>query len=73
MTDDSLRLLAFQQQIEKDVDGNVSFVGLSVSETIRACIIAGLSKRAEKVRGDFKVPDRRYALLVFYVGVSFRY
>ena len=57
--DESLRLLAFQQQLEKDVDGGVKFVGLSVTETIRACIVAGMPKKAERVRGDFKVPDKR--------------
>lgn len=63
MTDDSLKLLAFQQQLEKDVDGSVTFVGLSVSETVHACVIAGLTKKAERVRTDFKIPDKRYERL----------
>jgi hypothetical protein len=59
MTDESLKLLMFQQQLEKEVDGNLKFVGLSVTATIRACLVAGLSKKAERIRSDFKVPDRR--------------
>ena len=61
--DDSVRLLVFQQQLEKELDGSISFVGLSVTETIRACLVAGMSKKAERVRGDFKVPDKRYGPL----------
>ncbi|EKM77345.1 hypothetical protein AGABI1DRAFT_77347 [Agaricus bisporus var. burnettii JB137-S8] len=58
--DDSARLLTFQQQLEKEADGKISFFGLSVNETIRECIVNGMSKRAEKIRSDFKVPDRRF-------------
>lgn len=57
--DDNARLLTFQQQLEKEADGKISFFGLSVNETIRECIVNGMSKRAEKIRSDFKVPDRR--------------
>lgn len=59
MTDENIKLLAFQQQLEKDVAGGVTFVGLSVTQTIRACIVAGLSKKAERLRTDFKVPEKR--------------
>jgi vacuolar protein sorting-associated protein 16 len=59
MMDESARLLTFQQQLEKEADGKVSFFGLSINETIRTCLINGLSKRADKVKSDFKVPDKR--------------
>ena len=62
MMEESLRLIAFQQQLEKDLDGGTIFVGLSVTQTIRACLVAGLSKKAERLRSDFKVPDKRYVL-----------
>jgi hypothetical protein len=62
MMEESLRLIAFQQQLEKDLDGGTTFVGLSVTQTIRACLVAGLSKKAERLRSDFKVPDKRYVL-----------
>ena len=62
MMDDSYRLLALQQAMEKEstTEGrHVPLVGLSVNETIRKCLEAGLPKKAEKIRGDFKVPDKR--------------
>ncbi|GAA6011899.1 hypothetical protein JCM10207_003423 [Rhodosporidiobolus poonsookiae] len=59
MVDDHIRLLALQQSLEQENTGK-SFVGLSVNGTIRACILAGLDKKAEKVRNEFRVPDKRY-------------
>lgn len=60
MMDESARLLQFQQQLEKEADGKISFFGLSVNDTIRALLINGMAKRADKVKADFKVPDKRY-------------
>ena len=62
MTDESARLLAMQQQLEKESDGKVKFFGKSVSETIRTCIMNGMSKKADKVKSEFKVPDKRWAI-----------
>lgn len=59
MMDESMRLLTFQQTLEKEADGQISFVGLSINGTIRVCLLNGMSKRADKVRSDFKVPDKR--------------
>lgn len=59
MMDDSYRLLALQQSFEKEAENRISLIGLSVNDTIRTCIEAGLPKKAERVRGDFKVPDKR--------------
>lgn len=61
MIDDQIRLLAFQQSLESESPGK-NFVGLSVNETIRQCILAGLPKKADKVKSDFKVPDKRFVL-----------
>lgn len=61
--DDSTRLLAYQQQLEKEADGKVTFFGLSVNETIRTCLVTGMSKRADKTKADFKVPDKRCDLV----------
>lgn len=58
MIEDQIKLLAFQQTLEVESPGK-SFIGLSINETIRSCLIAGLSKKADKVRSDFKVPDKR--------------
>lgn len=60
MMDENVRLLTLQQQLEKEAEGRVSFFGQSVNETIRTCLVNGMSKRADKVRSDFKVPDKRY-------------
>lgn len=59
MTDENARLLTLQQQLEKDADGRIPFFGTSVNETIRICLVNGLSKKADRVKSDFKVPDKR--------------
>ena len=63
MMDESSRLLTLQEHLEKESDGKVAFFGLSVNETIRACLLNGMSKRADKVKADFKVPDKRFVAL----------
>ncbi|KAF8068755.1 vacuolar assembling/sorting protein VPS16 [Lyophyllum atratum] len=60
MMDESTRLLILQQQLEKESDGKVEFFGASINETIRLCIVNGMSKRADKIKSDFKVPDKRF-------------
>jgi hypothetical protein len=60
MVDEGTRLLVFQQQLEKETEGKISFFGSSVNETIRTCLINGMSKKADKAKTDFKVPDKRY-------------
>ncbi|KAI0325164.1 vacuolar protein sorting-associated protein 16 [Cubamyces sp. BRFM 1775] len=60
MMDESVRLLTFQQQLEKEADGKIAFFGLSVNETIRTCLVNGMAKRADKLKSDFKVPDKRF-------------
>jgi hypothetical protein len=60
MMDESVRLLTLQEQLEKECDGKIAFFGLSVNETIKACTTNDMSKRADKIKADFKVPDKRY-------------
>jgi hypothetical protein len=59
MMDESARLLTLQQQLEKEADGKIVFFGLSVNETIRTLVANGMAKRADKLKSDFKVPDKR--------------
>jgi hypothetical protein len=59
MSDEAIRLLTLQQQLEKETDGKISFFGLSVNETIRMCLLNGMSKKADKIKSDLKVPDKR--------------
>lgn len=67
MTDESARLLTFQQQLEKESDGKTAFFGLSVNETMRTCLLSNMSKRADKIKVDFKVPEKRS---VTFCGIS---
>ena len=59
MMDESVRLLTTQRLLEKEADGKIEFFGTSVNETIKRCILNGLSKRADKIKSEFKVPDKR--------------
>lgn len=59
MVDDALRLLKAQQAMEKDTEHKFTFVGLTVNDTVSHLLLNRLVKRADKIRSDFKVPDRR--------------
>lgn len=61
MMDEYGRLLAFQQTLEKENTDKIEFFGLSVDETIKKCLLNGMSKRADKLKSDFKVSDKRLA------------
>jgi vacuolar protein sorting-associated protein 16 len=61
MTDENARLLVAQQQLEKESDGKVAFFGLSVNETLRTCLLSGMPKRADRIKAEFKVSDKRLA------------
>ncbi|KAJ3089792.1 hypothetical protein HK102_005491 [Quaeritorhiza haematococci] len=57
-TDEQTKLLTLQTQLERETAH--SFVGLSVSETISKCLLLGQGNKAAKVKGEFRVPDRRF-------------
>lgn len=59
MAEDSLRLLTLQDQMERELENKYSLVGLNVNETMSYLLQIGLGKRAEKIRSDWKVPDKR--------------
>jgi hypothetical protein len=44
-------------------EGRWQFVDLPLNETIHRCFAHGLGAAAERLRSDFKVPDKRYARL----------
>ncbi|CAI5476124.1 unnamed protein product [Closterium sp. Yama58-4] len=46
--------------IGEDEGRRRSVVGASVNETIAACLAAGNHREAQKLKSDFKVPERRY-------------
>lgn len=60
LVDEQIRLLAFQQALEKEDGHRSQYTGLSLNETIRQLLFRNMSKKAEKLRSDFKVPDKRY-------------
>ena len=61
MMDEYARLLTLQQQLEKESDNKLTFFGLSINDTIHTCLVNRMSKRADKIKSDFKVPDKRLA------------
>ncbi|KAG0320863.1 hypothetical protein BGZ99_004280 [Dissophora globulifera] len=56
--EESIKLLQTQVQLEKDYAQ--PFTGLSISSTVYKLITINQSNRATKVRGDFKMPDKRF-------------
>ncbi|KWU43122.1 hypothetical protein RHOSPDRAFT_20057 [Rhodotorula sp. JG-1b] len=73
MVDDQIRLLVLQQQLEQEAAASGRpFVGLSVNATIRQCLLAGLDKKADKTRSDFKVPDKRFWYIKLRALVALR-
>ncbi|MCO5573258.1 hypothetical protein L7F22_027027 [Adiantum nelumboides] len=60
LCDEYAKLIGFQLALEKEDGGRSSFVGLSVNETVRQCLIKNMAKKADKLRSDFKVPDKRF-------------
>ncbi|KAI0278094.1 vacuolar assembling/sorting protein VPS16 [Russula aff. rugulosa BPL654] len=72
MMDEYSRLLAFQQTLEKETTDKIEFFGLSVDETIKKCLLNGMSKRADKLKSDFKVPDKRFWYLKLHAFTATR-
>ncbi|KAH8987853.1 vacuolar assembling/sorting protein VPS16 [Lactarius akahatsu] len=72
MMDEYSRLLAFQQTLEKETTDRIEFFGLSVDETIKKCLLNGMSKRADKLKSDFKVSDRRFWYLKLHALTATR-
>ncbi|RHZ79068.1 hypothetical protein Glove_152g21 [Diversispora epigaea] len=56
--DENIKLLQAQSQLEKDL--NLPLIGLSLSETIHKCITSNNSGKANKLKSDFKIPDKRF-------------
>jgi len=72
MVDENAKLLVLQRQLEKDAEGRIEFFGLSVNETIRTCLVNGMSKKADNVKDAFKVPDKRFWYIKLYALTSIR-
>ncbi|KAK0537430.1 Vacuolar protein sorting-associated protein 16 [Tilletia horrida] len=62
LIEEQSRLLGFQAALEAEDGGGGQhrYIGLSVNETIRQCLLQGMMRKAEKLRTDWKVPDKRW-------------
>lgn len=61
MVEDAQRLLILQEAYERELAHKFKFTGLSVDEFIHRLLIEGFGKHAERVRADWKVPDKRWS------------
>ncbi|GAA6059266.1 hypothetical protein JCM10212_006659 [Sporobolomyces blumeae] len=59
MTEEHVKLLILQQTLESESPTQRKYVGLSVNETIRACILDRMDKKVDKIKKDYAVPDKR--------------
>lgn len=59
MAEDAKRLLSLQLAYERELEFKFQFGGLSVNDFIFTLLAEGFGKRAEKVRADWRVPDKR--------------
>lgn len=64
MAEDAHRLLILQQAYERELEHKYTLAGLSVNDTISSLLVSGFGKRADKIRSDWKVPDKRCAFVV---------
>lgn len=60
MADDANRLLSLQMAYERETEHKHKLAGLSVNDFISVLLVEGYGKRAERVRADWRVPDKRY-------------
>ncbi len=60
MAEDAARLLSTQIAMEQELEYKYQLIGLGINDMIRHLLLIGLGKRAEKIRADFKVPDKRW-------------
>lgn len=54
------QLLKAQEALDKDLADHAEFFGLSLNETIYRLTRAGYGKRAHKMQGEFKMPEKTY-------------
>ena len=71
VADDANRLLSLQMTYERETDHKHQFIGLSVNAFIYKLIVEGYGKRAERVRADWRVPDKRYVLSCMTLVIRF--
>lgn len=74
LVDESIRLVSFQQALEKEDGHRTVWIGLSLNDTIRECLVkigkgggsssiltsSPMLKRAEKLKSEFKLSEKRW-------------
>lgn len=68
--DEQLKLLVIQKQLEQEYER--SFVGQTVTETISELFGIAQTARAQRIKDEFKVPDKRFWWIRLKVLVSRR-
>jgi hypothetical protein len=58
MVDENIRLATLQSQFETDYGH--SFLGLTLSETLHKLIFINQASKAQKLKSEFNIPDKRY-------------
>ncbi|KAJ1822326.1 Vacuolar protein [Coemansia sp. RSA 2599] len=69
--DSQIRLLQTQHGLEQDIPGH-EFVGLPLNQTLAQVLVLGNYSRANKIRTEFKVPERRYYWIKLHALVQRR-
>lgn len=59
MAEDAQRLLSLQLAYERELEHKFAFTGLSVNDFMSKLLVEGFGKRADRVRADWKVSDKR--------------
>jgi len=60
-TDDEIKLLLFQDEMQKEKESkDEKLIGLSLAETLRKCVILNQNNRVLKLKGDFKISDKKF-------------
>ncbi|GAA5885073.1 hypothetical protein JCM16303_006391 [Sporobolomyces ruberrimus] len=60
MTEEHVKLLILQQTLESESPNKRKYVGLSVNDTVRNCILDGMEKKVDKIKKDYSIPDKRF-------------
>ncbi|CAO1620419.1 unnamed protein product [Parajaminaea phylloscopi] len=61
LVDESVKLLSLQSALEREDGGRSQWLHLSLNDTLRELCVKRWHKKAEKLRSDFKIPDKRFA------------
>ncbi|KXS16595.1 hypothetical protein M427DRAFT_110909 [Gonapodya prolifera JEL478] len=57
-TEEEIRLIQVQESLEKEFGR--PFLDATISDTVYRLLVMGQASRAQKIRADFKVPDKRF-------------